>query len=45
MEKILIYLKKLKKAKINFSYFLNLKDLLKSIFMEDFKKLLNKKKL
>ena len=42
---ILIYLKKsLKKQKINFSYFLNLEDLLKSIFMEDFKKLLNKKK-
>ena len=36
--------KNLKKQKINFRYFLNLKDLLKFIFMEDFKKLLNKKK-
>ena len=36
--------KSLKKQKINFRYFLNLEDLLKSIFMEDFKKLLNKKK-
>tara|TARA_B100000035_G_scaffold239745_1_gene208066 strand:+ start:247 stop:1449 length:1203 start_codon:yes stop_codon:yes gene_type:complete len=35
--------KSLKKQKINFSYFLNLEDLLKSIFMDDFKKLLNKK--
>ena len=42
----MIYLKKsLKKQKINFNYFLNLEDLLKSIFMEDFKKLLNKKKI
>ena len=36
--------KSLKKQNINFSYFLNLEHLLKSIFMLDFKKLLNKKK-
>ena len=36
--------KSLKKQKINFSYFSNLKNLLKFIFMEDFKKMLNKKK-
>ena len=36
--------KSLKKQNINFSYFLNLEDLLKSILVKDFKKLLNKKK-
>ena len=36
--------KSLEKQKINFSYFLNLKDLLKYISVKDFKKLLNKKK-
>ena len=36
--------KSLKKQKINYSYFLNLKDLLRYILIKDFKKLLNKKK-
>ena len=36
--------KSLKKQKINYSYFLNLEDLLRYILIIDFKKLLNKKK-
>ncbi len=36
--------KSLKKQKINYSYFLNLEDLLRYILIKDFKKLLNKKK-
>ena len=37
--------KSLEKQKITFNYFLNLKDLLKYLFMKDYKELVNKKKI
>ncbi len=37
--------KSLEKQKINFRYFLNLKDLMKYLLMKDYKKLVNKKKI